>query len=168
MTDPLKPSFPTSISVVPPIKAETPSQVGSVTGVDRMDKMDRAKLQPIIKFQLLCVEAKAIHGRDPRAGGFSFVARPRALLQLLKDLGISSALTTALKLQRAVVLGTQDSDVIAWWDDVPIIVRCSVVNDDIWVLPTQQIPESKPIDRQQAGRLRMAAHNGMLSSLGDD
>ncbi len=147
-----------------PLNEATPAQIGSVVGVDRMDSIDRAKLDPSIKFQLLCTEAGVTYGRDPRSGGFAFVARPRVLLQLLKDMNVSS-LTSVLKLQRAVVLGQEDSDVIGWWNDVPIIVRCNVKDDNLWVLPSERIPTSKPIDRQRAGNLRMAAHYGKLDGL---
>ncbi len=153
----------------------TPKQIDSVVGVDRMDTIDRAKLDPRIKFQLLCAEARVVYGRDPRSGGFAFVARPRALLQLMKDFGVSGFSTT-IRLQLAMVLGTSrgrvgetvgDSDVVGWWEGVPIAVRCSVVDDNLWVLPLDKVIESRPIDRQRAGQLRMAAHNGRLHSLED-
>ncbi len=150
-----------------PLKPETPVQIDGVVNVDRMDSIDRAKLDPVIKFQLLCAEAKALTGRDPRSGGFAFVARPRVLLQLLKDCG-ASTLGGIVRLQRAVVLGKQDGDIVGWWSDVPIIVRCQVVNDNLWVLPAERIPESKPVDRTTAGRLRMAAHYGKLDELKDN
>lgn len=151
-----------------PLNPATPAQIGDVTNVDRMDSIDRAKLDPQIKFHLLCAEAKATHGRDPRSGGFAFVARPRVLLQLLKDLSIKSQIQSIIRLQRAVVLGTHESDVLGWWMDVSILVRCTVRDDQLWVVPIDRIPESKPVDRATAGRLRMGAHYGKLDEIGDN
>ncbi len=148
-----------------PLDPRTPTQIGSVTNVDKMDTHDRAKLDPQVKFQLLCAEAKATFGRDPRSGGFGFVARPRVILQLLKDLGVQSSLTTIVRLQRAVVLGTVESDVVAWWSDVPLFVRCTVKDDNLYVLPVEAIVTSRPVDRVKAGQLRMAAHHGKLETL---
>jgi len=162
-----------------PIKPETPRQIGSVVGVDRMDGLDRQKLRPEIKLALLCEEAKAIYGRDPRgmgAGGFAFVARPRVLLQLLVDLGVNSGLTSVIRLQRAMVIAQSrsdrgrtvaDADIVGWWQNIPIAVRCKVRDDQLWILPIDKIPESMQIDRRQAGSLRVAAHNGKLSFLRD-
>ncbi len=150
-----------------PLDPRTPTQIDSVVNVDKMDSIDRAKLDPQIKFQLLCAEAKATFGRDPRAGGFGFVARPRVLLQLLKDMNIGP-LSSIIRLQKAIVLGTRESDVIAWWNEVPIMVRCNVRDDQLWVLPIDSIIPSKPVDRNTAGRLRMAAHHGKLDTLGDN
>jgi hypothetical protein len=152
-----------------PINPTTPSQIGSVIGVDRMDSIDRAKLEPEVKFQLLCAEARALYGRDPRSGGFAFVGRSRVLLQLLKDVSTKSILSlgSIIKLQRAVVLGKEDSDIIGWWSDVPIIVRGNIRNDDLWLVALNRIPESKPADRQRAGKLRMAAHYGQLDQVRD-
>lgn len=158
-----------------PLKPETPSQIGSVTGIDRMDGLDRKKLDPEIKLALLCEEARYHYGRDPRglgAGDFSFVGRPRVILQLLVDLGVTSGLTSVVKLQRAMVIAQSkdrrtvaDADVVGWWRNIPIAVRCTVKDDQLWLLPVDKIPESKQIDRRQAGSLRVAAHNGRLSQL---
>lgn len=151
-----------------PLNPNTPKQIDSVVGVDRMDELDRQKLDPMIKLQLLCAEAKAEYGRDPRSGGFSIVARPRMILQLIIDLGIASALTTKIKCERAMVVGSQDGDRIGWWSDIPIIMRSSVMSDMIYCMPDNRIPESKMEDRKQAGRLRMAIHSGNIGILRDN
>lgn len=155
-----------------PLDSATPHQIGSIVNVDRMDTIDRAKLDPTIKFQLLCAEAKATHGRDPRSGGFAFVARPRVMRQLLIDLNVGPLSSSIVRLQRAVVVATSrtesGADFVGWWSDVPLVVRCTVVNDSLWVLPLERIPPSKPVDRNTAGRIRMAVHYGKLAELGDN
>lgn len=154
-----------------PINETTPTQIGSIINVDRMDSIDRAKLDPQIKFQLLCAEARATYGRDPRSGGFAFVARPRVLRQLLIDMNVGP-LSSIIKLQRAVIVATSKTnsgaDLVGWWEEVPLMNRCTVIDDALWVLPLERIPPSKPIDRNTAGRIRMAAHYGKLVELGDN
>lgn len=150
-----------------PLKPETPSQVGSVVGVDRMDSIDRQKLNPLIKLQLLCAEAKVVYGRDPRSGGFSIVGRPRIILQLLLDLQRSGTLS-AIKLERPVILGQIGADMIGWWSEVPILVRSAVANDQLWLVETLKIPNSLPVDRQRAGILRTHAHAGKLELVRGD
>lgn len=149
-----------------------PSQIGSVVNVDRMDTIDRAKLDPRIKFQLLCAEAQTTYGRDPRSGGFGFVARPRVWRQILIDLGVGPLAQSVIKLQRAVIVATSKTDsgadLVGWWNDVPLIVRGSVIDDRLWVLPMGRVIPSKPVDRNTAGRLRMATHYGKLVELGDN
>jgi hypothetical protein len=149
----------------PPISAATPAQVGSVVGVDRMDVIDRARQHPLTKLELLCIEMKNTLGRDPRGGGFAFVARPRVVLQLLLDLDVKSALQSVVRLQEAVVIGERDSDVVGWWQNVPIIVRSTCIADRLFCLDQTKIPLSSRVDRQRAGQLRMAAHYGKLATL---
>lgn len=141
-----------------------PTQIGDVVGIDRMDSLDRQKLDPRIKLQLLAAETRTTFNRDPRAGGFAFVARPRVLLQLLMDLNVG-AFSSDIHLHKAIVVGAHNGDLVGWWEDVPLIVRCTVVDDNMHCLPLDRIPESKPIDRQRAGLLRLHAHNGTLQRL---
>ena len=150
-----------------PLKPETPAQIGSVVGVDRMDSVDRQKLDPLIKLQLLCAEAKVTHGRDPRSGGFSIVGRPRVILQLMLDLQRRGTLRDAIRLERPVILGEVGADAIGWWSDVPILVRGSVINDQLWIVKSDQVPRSSPTDRQRAGVLRTHAHAGALERVRD-
>lgn len=150
-----------------PINPATPKQIGDVVGVDRMDSVDRQKLDPRIKLQLLAAETKATTGRDPRSGGFAIVARPRVVLQLLMDLKVGPFSQDTVRLQKAMVYGTTDSDVVGWWQDVPIIVRCTVVDDGLWCLQREHIPASSNLDRRQAGAIRMHAHNSRLEALRD-
>lgn len=149
----------------PPLSAATPAQIGSVTGVDRMDVVDRTKQHPLIKLELLCIEMKNTLGRDPRGGGFAFVGRPRVIQQLLIDLEVKSALQSVIKLHDAVVVGERDADIVGWWNRIPIIVRCTCVDDRLFCLDLTKIPMSKRVDRQRAGQLRMAAHYGRLAEL---
>lgn len=148
-----------------PLKPETPAQIGSVVGIDRMDVIDRSKQDPRTKLELLAIEMKTITGRDPRGGGYAFVARPRVILQLLLDLGIKSVLQSEIKLGQPVVIGTKDADVVGHWCDVPIMVRSSAVGDVLHCIQRDHIPGSSMLDRQRAGQLRMAAHYGKLESL---
>ncbi len=146
----------------------TPKQIDNVVGIDRMDSIDRAKLDPRIKLQLLMAEAKVTHGRDPRSGGMSIVGRPRVILQLMIDMG-AFALSSELRLQRPIVIGWKDgeADIIGWWQDVPVVVRSTTIGDNLWVVPNDKIPESKTIDRRRAGELRVNGHAGTLERLKD-
>lgn len=139
-------------------------QIDSIVGIDRMDTIDRAKLDPSVKLVLICDEARAEYGADPRGGGFAFVGRPRVILQVFKDLKVGP-LSSIIRLQRVMVIGTVDSDVAGWWCDIPIIVRCSVTDDSLHALPINRIPQSKQVDRKRAGQIRMAAHNDHLEAL---
>lgn len=150
-----------------PLKPETPSQIGSVVGVDRMDVVDRQLQDPRVKLELLAIETKTTTGRDPRGGGFVFVARPRIVLQLLIDLGVKSTLTTEIKLHDAVVIGERNSDVVGWWKDVPIVVRSTVKDDNMYCIVEERVPPSSRVDRQRAGQIRMGAHYGKLEMLRD-
>lgn len=149
---------------------DAPKQIGDVVGIDRMDSLDRQKLDPYIKLQLLCAEMKEKSGEDPRGGKMSFVARPRVVLQLLLDVLEAHPIMTIgfigeIKLHKPVVLGSDDGDLVGWWRDIPIRVRCTVVDDRLYVLNNRQIPDSKMIDRRQAAQLRMSAHAGRLADL---
>lgn len=143
-------------------------QIGDVVDVERLDKIDRQKLDPRVKLQLLAMEAKAVYGRDPRGDnkGMAIVGRPRVILQLLLDLGIG-AFSTEFQLHKPIVIGTTDADLVMRWMGCPVIVRCNVVDDQLWCLPVDKIPESKQIDRLRAGELRLNAHGGTLSRLRD-
>lgn len=147
-----------------PLNEGTPSQIGDVTNVDRMDSLDRQKLDPRIKLQLLAAEAKSKYNRDPRAGGFAFVGRPRVILALLDDLKVGT-FSSDVRLHKAVVVGGHNGDVVGWWMDVPILVRSTTKGDALMCVPLDKIPESKMVDRQRAGQLRLNAHNGTLSRL---
>lgn len=148
-----------------PLKSETPTQIGSVVGVDRMDVIDRSKQDPRTKLELLAIETKNTTGQDPRGGGYAIVARPRIVLQLLIDLGIRSALQSEIRLHDAVVIGTHNADTIGWWMDVPIIVRCTTSSDNLFCVRLSHLPPSSMIDRQKAGQIRMAAHYDKLAML---
>lgn len=147
-----------------PLKPETPAQIGSVVGVDRMDHLDRAKLDPRVKLQLLCEETRNLTGRDPRGGGHVFVGRPRVILQLMLDLLAIGALGD-LKLRRPIVVGQGGGDEVAEWCSVVFVVRCSVVDDRLYCMSEDKLPLSRMIDRRQAGALRVHANAGRLEQL---
>lgn len=150
-----------------PLNKDTPTQVGDVVNVDRMDSLDRQKLDPKVKFQLLAAETKNRYQRDPRAGGFAFVARPRVWLQILLDLKVGP-FTSEIRLHKPVVIGATNGDIVGWWNDIPLMVRCTVTDDNLHCLPLKKIPESIMPDRQTAGQLRIHAHNGKLDQLRED
>lgn len=141
-------------------------QLAGIGGRDRMDQLDREKLGPWTKLRLLMEETKVVYGRDPRTGGFGIVARPRVILQLLLDAKLES-ITNEIRLERPVIAGIRGADVIGWWQDVPIMVRSATMNDSIFCVRVDQIPESHQIDRRRAGELRLAAHVA-LSGAGED
>lgn len=147
-----------------PLRPGVPSQIGSVVGVDRMDSVDRASLDPRVKLQLLCAEMKERSGRDPRAGGFVFVGRPAVILQLLLDLNAGPLTTDVLgvRLNRAVIVGQRDADVAGWWQDIPIVVRCTTRTDELYCIPVESLPPSRIEDRQRCGVLRLHGHRGTL------
>lgn len=149
------------------MRDKTPSQIGDVVGVDRMDSLDRQKLDPRIKLQLLAAETKIRYGRDPRSGGMQIVGRPRVILQLLMDMKVGG-LSSDIRLERPIMFGTRDADVVGHWEGVPIVVRSSVVDDRLWCLPIEKIPPSSQVDRQRAGQLRVSAHAGRLEALRED
>ncbi len=151
MSDPLKP---------------VPTQIDSIVGVDRMDKIDRQKLPASVKLRLLCEEAKNTLGQDPRSGhGLVFVGRPRAMLQLLIDMYGGAEILNQIKLERPVIVGSFGADVIGYWMGVPLVVRSNVVDDQIWCVQVHKLPESKMVDRQRAGELRIRAHARTLEEL---
>lgn len=141
-------------------------QIQDVTNIDRMDSQDRQKLNPRVKLILLCEEARATLGRDPRGGHVFLVARPRVLLQLLLDLQELKMLDL-IQLQRPVVLGADGGDVVGWFDGAPIVARCQAVDDRLYAVAEEQMPESRMIDRRRAAELRMHAARGTLANLRD-
>lgn len=146
---------------------DTPKQIGDVVNIDRMDTLDRQKLDPRVKLQLLAAETKSRYSRDPRSGGFAIVGRPRVILQLFLDLNVGP-FSSDIRLHKAIVIGSNNADLVGWWQDVPILVRGNVVDDRLYCLPTGKIPESKNMDRRRAGELRLNAHNGTLARLRED
>ncbi len=147
-------------------------QIDSITNIDRMDTFDRAKLKPEVKLCLLCDEAREATDRDPRGGGHALVMRPRVALQLLIDFNVKSTFvsdSTSLLLQRAMILSTSrgddGADLVGWWRDIPLMIRSNVADDNVHVVQLEKVPPSKQVDRQRAGQIRLAAHNGMLEKL---
>jgi hypothetical protein len=72
-----------------------------------------------------------------------------------------------IRLHKAIVIGAENGDVVGWWMDVPIMVRCNVKDDRLHCVPLDKIPDSNMLDRQRAGAIRLNAHNGSLDSLRD-
>ena len=148
-----------------------PLEIVQVTGRSHMDEVDRRELDPRIKLQLLCAEAKTKYGADPRGGGFCLVGRPRVILQLLIDIG-AGAFSTELRLNKSVILGSDDilrdpsgADVVGWWRDIPVVVRSSTVDDNLHCCRLGELHQSHQMDRRQAGVLRVAAHNSSLDTV---
>ena len=149
------------------IRKPLPQTMQNQLGSTHMDVLDREKLDPNVKMKLVCEEMKDKSGRDPRAGGFAFVGRPRVMLQVMMDFKVGPFTNADIRLHDAVVVGSNNGDVIAWWQDIPMLIRCNVKDDKLYCLPLNQIPPSKGLDRQRAGQLRIAAHNGALERLKD-
>jgi hypothetical protein len=145
------------------------AQIEDVVNIDKLDTIDRQKLDPRVKLQLLCTEAKLLHGRDPRSrvSGLSFVGRPRVVLQLFLDF-IKFGCFADIKLERPVIVGRGGADLVGWWCDVAIVVRSTTRDDRLWIVPDANIPESQMVDRRQAAALRMHAHAGSLEGLRDE
>jgi hypothetical protein len=147
------------------------TQIGNVANIERLDSLDRQKLDPLIKLVLLCEEARVAIGRDPRAenSGISIVGRPRVILNLMLDM-LSAKHEDEIMLERPVILGSNGGDVVGSWLGAKIIVRCNVVDDRLWAVEDTKIPRSSMNDRRLAAELRMHGHRGTLDVLldGDD
>ncbi len=124
---------------------------------DMNDTIDRKRAAADAKLEYICGKAAAIFGKDPRGGGFSFVARPRTIEQLLSELS-----QTQRTLQRPVVIGQTGADVIFWWKQVPMVLRHMVKGDDVWVMPDDCVAPSLLDDRRVAAEIRLAAHRGEI------
>lgn len=146
------------------IRRPIPEGARSAVGASLMDTIDREKLNIWIKLRLMMEEAKVQYGRDPRTGGFGVVARPRVMLQLLIDAKLES-IVNEIRLERPVIAGVRGADVVGFWQDIPLMIRSTVKDDNIYVVRLDKIPESHQVDRRRAGELRLAAHAGRLESL---
>jgi hypothetical protein len=109
----------------------------------------------------VCDQAKATYSRDPRAGGFSFVGQPSVVDYVVRLLDNRSR-----ELQRPVVIGSVDGEVVAWWTHggARIPFRCSHRARDakIWCLPDDKLVPAVLVDRHSAAELRMAIHKGEI------
>ena len=121
------------------------------------DPIDRLKLKASEKLEYICTKAAEAFGRDPRGGGFAFVGRPRTIGLLLEELPQSMR-----QLQRPVVIGTSGSDIIMWWKQIPVIVRHSVKDDNLWVVPVDLMRDSIVEDRRVAAEMRLGAHRNTI------
>lgn len=144
--------------------------------VETLDAIDRKNLDVRQKLQAECQAAKTKFGVDPRGhqDKFSICARPRVMLQLMIDMSKTIQLAGGLtkmvgevRLNKPVVLGSTDGDVVGWWNDIPLRVRSNVSGDFITCQPNDKIPESTMTDRRQAGIIRLHAHAGSLDAVRD-
>jgi len=117
-----------------------------------MDRVDREQLTVEKKLELLAHEAQQQYGYDPRGGACCFVGRPRVLLQLLVD-----APDGLIRLERPVIIGTTDADVVGRWREVSCRIRTSTVGNNLVCIPLAQLPPSNHWDRRLAGALRVEA-----------
>lgn len=142
------------------------TQIDNVVNIERLDELDRQKLDPRIKLQLLCVEAKTHFGVDPRghADKFVIVGRPRAVLQLLRDFK-GRLIVGEIRMQQTTIIGEVGGDVAGFWENIPIIIRSQTKDDNIYIMPAESVPQSLMIDRRQAALLRLAEKNGTLETL---
>lgn len=123
---------------------------------DRPDDLDRIQSPAAQKLLTLCEWAKAQLGRDPRGGGVSFVARPRVVEALWKELP-----ELMRRLAQVVYVGTRDADVVFRWEGVPIRVRSNVKDDKLYAREDVKLPDSQQADRRLAGEMRFRAARGM-------
>lgn len=145
-----------------------PVEIVQATGRIQLDEVDRQELDPRIKLQLLCTEARQEYGADPRGGGFCFVGRPAYVLQLLIDIG-AGPLSSELRLNKSMIVGAADiltdpsgADVVGWWRDIPVVVRSSTVKDGLVCCRLDQLRPSHQVDRRQSGVMRRHGHNSTL------
>ena len=116
------------------------------------DRVDREQMGVAQKLEIMCYEAQQRYGGDPRGGAFTLVGRPRCCLQLLVD-----SPEDLLRLEKPIIVGTYEADVVAYWGDVKVRLRCNVKDNDLYCIPSVKLPESKPEDRRLAGALRAIA-----------
>lgn len=142
------------------------SQIDNVVNIESLDELDRQKLDPRIKLQLLCIEAKTHFAVDPRGNPdrFMIVGRPRAILQLLKDFK-SRIIVGEIRMHQTTVIGDEGGDVVGFWEHLRIVCRSTVKDDNIYIVASEMVPPSMMIDRRQAAMLRLAEKNGTLENL---
>lgn len=121
-------------------------------GLRHYDEIDRKEMPVPQKLEILAYQCRQVHGGDPRGGGYVLVGRPRCLLQLLVD-----SPEDFLRLEKPVIVGSVGADVVAYWQDVKILMRCNVKDNNLHVVPWPMVPDSKPHDRRLASDLRMLA-----------
>lgn len=138
-----------------------PSSMISEIGASEIDTIDRESLPIDKKMRLLSAECLQSYGRDPRSGGFCVVMRPRVALSVLIDMNGSDR----FRPQRPVVLGSLEADIVGWWDGIPLVVRSSVVDDTVYMIPNERLVPSSQVDRSRAGELRLAYHHARLEEL---
>lgn len=126
---------------------------------DLSDPITRKEAPAQERLIWICDQAAKETGRDPRGGGFSFVGQPSVIEHVVDQLTPDQR-----QLQRPVVIGMNDSDVVAWWitGAVKIPFRCSFRARDatIWVVQDVHIPAHEPVDRRAAAEIRIALHRG--------
>ncbi len=125
---------------------------------DRPDDLDRVQANVLDKLRMICDNAKETFGEDPRGmpGKYSFVAQPRVIAQIWEEMPI-----IVRDLQRAIVYGRDDADIVMFWNKIPFIVRLNVKQDlGLVIMKNKKIPESTSQDRMVAGNMRMRAVRG--------
>ncbi len=131
---------------------------------DMNDPVDRKRAGVYQKLEYICDKAREAFGRDPRGGGFSFVGHPQVIEQVLAEMGPMDSRNR--RLQKPVVVGMIDGDVVMWWETKPVAipfrVRHSARFPDLWIVPDDMARQSEFPDRRAAAELRMAAHRGEI------
>lgn len=123
------------------------------------DPIDRAKADVLDKLEYACDRASETFGRDPRMGGFSFVGQSDIIEQVVSEMHDRDK-----KLQRSVVVGMVDGDVIAWWVHrksdypIPFKIRQEAKSGSLYLLPDSLVKPSSMADRKVAGEMRIAIH----------
>lgn len=128
---------------------------------DLSDPITRGKAPANERLSYICDRAKDIFGRDPRAGGFSFVGQPSVIDYVVRQLDNRDRL-----LQKPVVIGQTDADVVGWWVHggarVPFICSHRARDAQIWCVPDDMKVVATMVDRASASDVRQAIWRGEI------
>lgn len=131
----------------------------SIVSLD--DQVTRVAAPAQDKLVYACDQAAKVFGRDPRGGGFSFVAQPSVI-----EFVVASLSQTQRELERPVVVGTLGAEVVAWWitPTAKIPFRCShrARDSTVWCVPNEILVPFNQLDRRSAAEIRMALHRGEI------
>ena len=144
---------------------------------DLSDPITRTKAPAHERLLWVCEQAAQAFGRDPRGGGFSFVAQPQLIEHVVGELREDQR-----ELQRMVIVGTHDADVVAFWipggagQKIPLRVSRRAkepqgIGPDgkrramptIWPVPDHLMIPSTRNDRHAAAEIRMALWKHRIS-----
>jgi len=125
------------------------------------DPVDRGKAPIQDRLTWICEQTAKAYVRDPRGGGFSFVAQPPLIEHVVSMLRQSDR-----TLERKFVIGTVDAEIVAWWHcvgtHIPFRVSMRARDGILWCLPDHLLVDFTMNDRRAAADIRMALHRGEI------